>query len=350
VLVTISDKKLAVDSDNDGIINYYNADVVTANDYYPFGMTMPGRDFTITGKKSRHSINGQERSDELNDNLTTALYWEYDSRIGRRWNVDPVRKEYESPFMCFGDNPIWMSDAKGNVYVPNNGETGPGKGTSTRDNPSVIGTAAHSALSRALEQRNSLEFNPPVSRKWVTNTALESGKRPDVIDEVNKKVWELKPASNQPYNTSKNKLALTQINNYVDELNATRGGGYSAGGTIYQVPIVAPQRSADGKYIFIYFVADPKSGILYYTTTKLEPDESPKQPPIVIAKPNSKTVDKAEPIQAPVVQMSPKAIETREKASKAAIVGISVGYIIWKIIAVGLTVGSEGVLAPLMTL
>ena len=34
VLVTISDKKIGVDANSDGVIDYYNADVVTANDCY----------------------------------------------------------------------------------------------------------------------------------------------------------------------------------------------------------------------------------------------------------------------------------------------------------------------------
>jgi hypothetical protein len=92
---------------------YYAADVVTANDYYPFGMTMPGRDFSITGNRTRHSINGQERSDELNDNLTTAMYWEYDSRIGRRWNRDPILDMSQSPYACFNNSPIFYADVNG---------------------------------------------------------------------------------------------------------------------------------------------------------------------------------------------------------------------------------------------
>jgi YD repeat-containing protein len=116
VLVTVSDKRIAVDTDNDGIINYYNADVVTANDYYPFGMQMPGRKYN-SGNGYRYGFNGQENSDEIAAGLTTAMYWEYDSRIGRRWNVDPVYKH--SPYSCFADNPNWFSDPNGLDTVPN---------------------------------------------------------------------------------------------------------------------------------------------------------------------------------------------------------------------------------------
>ena len=43
----------------------------------------------------------------------TAEFWQYDSRLGRRWNVDPVFKEYESPYACFAGNPIWYNDKFG---------------------------------------------------------------------------------------------------------------------------------------------------------------------------------------------------------------------------------------------
>ena len=43
VLATISDKKKPVDAASDGLVDYYDADVRMAQDYYPFGMIMPGR-------------------------------------------------------------------------------------------------------------------------------------------------------------------------------------------------------------------------------------------------------------------------------------------------------------------
>jgi hypothetical protein len=79
-------------------------------------MNMTGRKYQATPTSTyRYSINGQEKSDELNENLTTAMYWEYDSRIGRRWNVDPKPNFAESPYLCFSGNPILINDIFGDV-------------------------------------------------------------------------------------------------------------------------------------------------------------------------------------------------------------------------------------------
>jgi hypothetical protein len=48
-------------------------------------------------------------------NAYTAEFWEYDPRIGRRWNVDPIFKDFpwQSPFAVFNDNPVSIVDKKG---------------------------------------------------------------------------------------------------------------------------------------------------------------------------------------------------------------------------------------------
>lgn len=74
---------------------------------------MPGRKYSNYGSSYKHGFNGQERTKELGDNFYEAEWWEYDSRIGRRWNVDPVSKENESPFATFSNNPIWFKDTYG---------------------------------------------------------------------------------------------------------------------------------------------------------------------------------------------------------------------------------------------
>ena len=47
----------------------------------------------------------------------SAEFWQYDSRLGRRWNVDPVFKEYESPYACFAGNPVWFADYDGDTVI-----------------------------------------------------------------------------------------------------------------------------------------------------------------------------------------------------------------------------------------
>ena len=63
----------------------------------------------------RYFFNGQETDNEvLGEGVSlTAEFWQYDSRLGRRWNVDPVFKEYESPYACFAGNPVWFADRFG---------------------------------------------------------------------------------------------------------------------------------------------------------------------------------------------------------------------------------------------
>ncbi|AEV99273.1 hypothetical protein A4D02_32245 [Niastella koreensis] len=110
VLVTVNDKKLGVSSNN-STIDYFNPQVVTAQDYYPYGMVQPGRSVNVDGY--RYGFNGQEKSDEVAQGSTTALFWEYDSRIGRRWNIDPKPNVGLSGYNTFGGNPIWFSDVNG---------------------------------------------------------------------------------------------------------------------------------------------------------------------------------------------------------------------------------------------
>ncbi len=74
---------------------------------------MPGRSFS--SENYRFSFNGQEKTDEISGsgNHTTAMYWEYDTRLGRRWNLDPVKKPWQSEYACFSNSPIWKVDPDG---------------------------------------------------------------------------------------------------------------------------------------------------------------------------------------------------------------------------------------------
>ncbi len=80
-------------------------------DYYAFGMEMPGRKWQASNY--RYSHNGHEKEEEIFSGAQSAEFWMYDSRIGRRWNIDPVVDESLSPYACFNNNPIYFNDING---------------------------------------------------------------------------------------------------------------------------------------------------------------------------------------------------------------------------------------------
>ena len=75
-------------------------------------MGMRGKVYS-SGNLYRYGLQNQEISTELNINSYTAEHWQYDARLGRRWNVDPVIKSYESPYSAFANNPISIIDPDG---------------------------------------------------------------------------------------------------------------------------------------------------------------------------------------------------------------------------------------------
>ncbi len=65
--------------------------------------------------KYRFGFNGQEKDNEIAGigNHNTALFWQYDTRTGRRWNLDPVDQVSISNYATFANNPIIMTDFLG---------------------------------------------------------------------------------------------------------------------------------------------------------------------------------------------------------------------------------------------
>jgi len=113
-------------------LDFYSAEILSSQDYYPFGMLMPERGFSSHSYRFGH--NGQEPVNEqtgINGSHYTALFWEYDARLGRRWNMDPVDKPWMSSYHAFSNKPIinidpngaldgWIEDDAGSVsWDPN---------------------------------------------------------------------------------------------------------------------------------------------------------------------------------------------------------------------------------------
>lgn len=116
VLATVKDEKKLIPNTAGTAIAYYEPIILNATDYYPFGMPMPNRTYSLSsGSKYRFGFNTQEKDDEVYGagNLYSALFWEYDARIGRRWNIDPKTYTWESPYAVNSNNPIWIMDILG---------------------------------------------------------------------------------------------------------------------------------------------------------------------------------------------------------------------------------------------
>jgi RHS repeat-associated protein len=74
---------------------------------------------TIPCEAKEFGFNGQVKFAEMDNQSYTAEYWQYDSRIGKRWNRDPIVKVSESPYSAFGNNPIMLSDPNGGADTIN---------------------------------------------------------------------------------------------------------------------------------------------------------------------------------------------------------------------------------------
>ena len=117
VLATASDKKIGVDANSDGVIDYYNADVVTANDYYPFGSQMPGRKYSQANTKYRYGYNGKENDNDVKGegNQQDYGFRIYDARLGRFVSIDPLTISYPelTPYQYAENSPILFIDLDG---------------------------------------------------------------------------------------------------------------------------------------------------------------------------------------------------------------------------------------------
>ncbi|MFM6933803.1 MAG: hypothetical protein ACKOXP_00015 [Flavobacteriales bacterium] len=117
VISVISDKVIP-HSSNGTTVDYYMADILQSTDYSAFHAPLSGRTLYKTNNTLDYRFggsNGQEKTNEVsgNGNHYSAEFWEYDPRLGRRWNIDPVVKEHRSPYDVFSNNPIIMVDPNG---------------------------------------------------------------------------------------------------------------------------------------------------------------------------------------------------------------------------------------------
>lgn len=106
VLATVSDRKLGVVTGGLGIVDYYDADVTSTTEYYPYGMTLRSES---DGGGYRYGFQGQEMDDELKGegNSVNYKYRMHDPRIGRFFATDPLAAEYpHNSVYAFSENRV----------------------------------------------------------------------------------------------------------------------------------------------------------------------------------------------------------------------------------------------------
>ena len=146
----MSDKRISV-CDSELEVEYFKAEVLSAVDYYPFGMMMPDRQW-YAGSDSgnyRFGFNGQEKDDELKGagNSVSFRYRIHDARLGRFFTVDPLRRSFphNSPY-CFSENRVIDGiDLEGSEYLTFHFE--------------IYGNGSGAVLVRIINYRNAAEFN-----------------------------------------------------------------------------------------------------------------------------------------------------------------------------------------------
>lgn len=113
VLATISDKK--VPHINGTTVDYYEPEIISAQDYYPFGMLQPGR--SPNAGKYRYGFNGKENDNDVKGEGNQQDYGMriYDPRVGRFLSVDPLTKDYPelTPYQFASNSPIQAIDLDG---------------------------------------------------------------------------------------------------------------------------------------------------------------------------------------------------------------------------------------------
>jgi RHS repeat-associated protein len=115
VLAIITDKKIFDESTGENTSNY-KPDIVSLNDYYPFGAPMEGRNYS--GYDYRFGFNGKEL-DKADEGWGSAIYdygfRVYNPGIAKFLSVDPLAPEYPwyTPYQFAGNRPIKFIDLDG---------------------------------------------------------------------------------------------------------------------------------------------------------------------------------------------------------------------------------------------
>jgi RHS repeat-associated protein len=116
VLSVINDKKIPTIFGKSNMLAWFNADIISYSDYYPFGMLIPMED--RPAGVYRYGFSDKEMDNEIKGGEGNSIDFGsrmYDPRVGRWFAPDPMEKKYPS-FSTYNfclDNPIMYHDPNG---------------------------------------------------------------------------------------------------------------------------------------------------------------------------------------------------------------------------------------------
>jgi len=118
----VSDKRVSICDEYLGV-ERFEAEVLSAVDYYPFGMMMPDRQWYANSDSSIavNGFNGMRKDNEIRGVGNSLDFGAriYDSRLGRWMSTDP--REHEDPpfstYSAFANSPLLFVDPNGEKYL-----------------------------------------------------------------------------------------------------------------------------------------------------------------------------------------------------------------------------------------
>jgi RHS repeat-associated protein len=163
------------------IVDAYG-NVAGYNDYYPFGMTMPGRSGICGGADARYQFTGKERDvAETGYDYFGARY--YDSWSGRWLQVDPMDSSFHgiSPYVYCMNNPIGFIDLFGDSA----------RVLLDKDNQNI--TFVNYGDGKHKDKNGKLVDDKSESQTWDVGTAVTKGRTEVEADENGKIADDLTP-------------------------------------------------------------------------------------------------------------------------------------------------------------
>jgi RHS repeat-associated protein len=184
VLATVTDKKIAFPAAAPSTsIDHYEADLASAQDYYPFGMLQPGRKWNAGGY--RYGFNGKENDNDVKGEGNQQDYGMriYDPRIGKFLSVDPLTCDYPdwSPYPFGMNRPIDGVDLDGGEWKPYYGASDKNKEHSLGYSwvgYNLDGTPKSGTVASGIVQKGDYDF-------WFTSDSKSKTGEIDILSRIN---------------------------------------------------------------------------------------------------------------------------------------------------------------------